>query len=115
MARSRGLAAEDRLALKIACVTADASLVLGPALVYQIIATLLDCTTTGHVSIADSSASGDADKETSKIEVQLGSGEASANGLTTVVITPPKPIGFSQTVVADITNSRISVAYVPWQ
>ena len=68
MAGRRGLANEERVALSMATVTADASLVEAPCFVYMIVASLIDTTTTGAVTVADSSASGDADKEPEKFE-----------------------------------------------
>ena len=114
MASRRGLNNEDRLALNIATVTADASLVEAPCYVYMIVASLIDTTTTGGVSIADSSASGDADKETEKLEFKLGTALTSAGAPNPpLVITPPKPIYFAKTCVADITNVQVGVAFLP--
>lgn len=112
MATRRGQSNQDRFGLDAAMVTADASLVLAPCFVYSIVVGLIDTTTTGNVSIADSSASGDADKEVAKLEFKLGAGEASANGAQNVLVfCPPKPWYIQKTLVADITNATVSVLY----
>ena len=114
MAGRRGLNNAERVALSMATVTADASLVEAPCFVYIIVASLIDTTTTGAVTIADSSASGDADKEVEKFEFKLGTALTSAgapNG--PLVINSPKPLYFAKTCVADITNVQVGVAYLP--
>lgn len=113
MAVTRGRNREEMIALDMATVTADASLVESPCFVYSIVASLIDTNATGGVSIADSTASGDADKETTKIEIKLGSGGVSAAGGAPFVWQPPKPLHIRNTLVADISNVTVSVAYLP--
>jgi len=114
MAITRGPNREDRLALDMVTVTADASLVESPCFVYAIWVKLLDTNTTGTVSIADSTASGgDADKEAAKIEVAMGAGGVSAAGSATAYYPLPKPWHVRKTLVADVTGVSVTVLYLP--
>lgn len=111
MATRRGASNQDRLALDIVHVSADASLVLAPCFLYAINVALIDTSATGKVVIADSSASGDALNESAKWVFKLGPLGASGGTSGTPVVFQ-KPVYIQKTLVADITNAEVSVQYL---
>lgn len=81
MARRRGLGNADRLALDIANVTATGAVVAAPCFVYEIIATLTNSTTSGRLSIGDTTAAGDLVLEKTRVDLKIGSAAASGNSM----------------------------------
>ena len=112
MANRRGLSNQERLALSMATVTADASLVEAPCFLYSAVFSALVLTATGQVALGDSTASGDAIKELAKIDVTFGAGGSSAANTSAVVMNFSPPIFIAKTLVADITNAKVSVTYL---
>lgn len=79
MARRRGLANADRLALDLATVTATGAVVASPCFVYAIHSTLSNSTVSGSFSIGDTTAAADLVLEKTRIDMKFGSSAASAN------------------------------------
>lgn len=109
MAIRRG--AHDLLGVDMVTITGSASLVEAPCFVYSIWASVIDGSATGAVSLADSSASGDADAEAEKIEIKLGQvgNSASSQPYTQSF---KRPIYISKTLVASVTNAHVGVTYI---
>ena len=79
MARRRGLGDAERLALDIATVTATGAVVATPCFVYAIHSTLTNSTTSGSLSIGNTTAAGDLVLESTRFDMKFGSSAASAN------------------------------------
>lgn len=112
MATRRGLQNAERFALDTVHSTASNSPVLAPCFVYNVVVSLTDTSVTGSLTLADSSASGDAAKEPAKLmQIKLGPGALSASSHPFAVRFTP-PVYVAQTLVCAITNASVAVQYI---
>ena len=108
---NRGLQRSERFGVDTAFVSASATLVAAPCLVYGVTVTLANTNATGDITLADSTASAAMTNETAKKRWNLGAGGASAmGGLWTERFTPPWKI--NNTLVCSAAGAAVSVQYI---
>lgn len=111
MATRRGLGNEERLGLDFVHSSGSNTLVSAPTFLFSVNVALIDTSATGKVTLADSSASGDAAAESAKMVFKLGPLGASG-GTTGQPIALPKPIYIQKGLVCALTNAEVSVTHL---
>lgn len=114
MARRRGLGDADRLAVDLATVTATGAIVAAPCFVYSIDFSLSDATVSANMSIGDTTAAADLVKESTRLDLKIGTAGASGNVdcHDNLIFNPPIYIA-NQLFFANSTGvASVSVAYL---
>lgn len=115
MARIRGLSNAERLASYLANVTATGAVVAAPCVVYRVAFTLSDSTTSGKLSIGDTSAAADLVKESTRFDLKVGTAGASGNVVNqhNLDFNPPLAIGTQLFWAVSTGIASVSVSYIP--
>lgn len=114
MSRRRNPNNAERLASDLANVTATGAVVAAPCFVWSALITLSDSTTSGRLSLGDTTAAADLVKESTRVDLKVGTAGASgnANPQTQVNFMPPLNVA-NQLMFANSTGiASVSVSYI---
>jgi hypothetical protein len=110
----RGLTASERVSADFVNVTSTGTVLPFPCYVYRIALTLSDSTTSGKLSIGDSTASADLVKESTRLDLKVGTAGASGNANPQTVLELHPPLNIANQLFFNNSTgiASVSVTYI---